>query len=278
MKNIDDIIKYLSGEMLPDKSRKFKKELSENAALRNEFESVSPVWEEIRKQLQLKDGPDSADREQLIAEILAEHDIQFYGTSTETKKETAFREKLSQSMIEAKKTEKPIRRISPRIYSMISLMAAAMVTALVIILNPAPDLNELSEAYYQPVSDPVFERVNATSRSGISSAMALFKQGNFKAALSLASEEMIKYPDVSEIHLLFALASYEAGDFTQAESHLITLLEGDNTEVSESARWYLSLVHIQTSNKEKARPYLEHLNSGESAYQRRANKLLKKMK
>ncbi len=130
--------------MLPDESEKFKKELSEDSTLRNEFESVSPIWDEIRNRLQLKDGPESKDREQLIAEILAEHDIQFYGTNTETKREIAFRKKLRKTMTEAEIPEIRKKRISPRIYSMISLMAAAMITALIFILNPAPDINELN--------------------------------------------------------------------------------------------------------------------------------------
>ena len=161
---------------------------------------------------------------------------------------------------------------------MISLMAAAMITALIFILNPAPDLSELTEAYYQPVSDPVFEKLSGTSRSDIKSAMALFKQGDHKAASTLAHKEMVEYPDLSEIQLLFALASYEAGDFALAESHLISLFEVDNIEIAESARWYLSLLYIQTGNTEKAKSGLIHLNSGDSPYKNRASKLLKVMR
>lgn len=277
MKNIDIIIKYLSGDMLPDQNDKFREEISINTELRNEFEFISSIWEEIQKQLQLKDGPDSKDRELLIAEILAEHDIHFYGTSADTKREIAFRKKLSQSMYENEKSEKQNRKLTPRIYSVISLMAAAMVAALVIILNPAPDLNELIDAYYRPVSDPVFEKVNGTTRSNMSSAMALFKQGNYKESSSLAYEEMKNNPEALEIQLLFALASYEAGDFSEAESQLLSLIEKDKKEIAEAANWYLSLLYIKTSNGKKSKSHLENLTSRENAYQKRAHKLVKLM-
>lgn len=278
MKNIDNIIKYLSGEMLPDENDRFRKEISENSGLRDEFESISSIWEEIRKQLLLKESPGSEDREQLIAEILAEHDIQFYGTKTETKKEEDFKKNLGQSMIESEKPEKVKKKLPPRIYSMISLMAAAMIISLIFILNPAPDINELTEAYYQPVSDPVFEKVNGTSRSGIGSAMALFDQGKYKAAQYVASEELIKYPDVLEIQLLYALASYEAGDLSTAKVRLLSLIKEDETDIADAAKWYLSLLFIQTDISSVAKPYLEDLNASENSYQIRAGKLLKKMK
>jgi len=278
MKNIDTIIKYLSEEMSSDESARFRKEISENTSLHDEFESISSIWEEIRKQLQLKESPGSEDREQLITEILAEHDIQFYGTKIETKKENNFKKNLAHSITESEKPEKIKTKHSPRIYSMISLMAAAMIISLIFILNPAPDIIDLTEAYYQPVSDPIFEKVNGTSRSGIGSAMALFEQDKYKAAQSAAYEEWIKYPNLPEIELLYALASYKAGDPSIAEVRLLSLIKGDETDIVDAAKWYFSILCIQTEKNDVAKPYLEDLKGNENPYQLRANKLLKKMK
>lgn len=277
MKHIDKIIKYLSGEMLPDESDRFKNDISKDSELRDEFESISSIWKEIQKHLQLKEGSGTENREELIAEILAEHDIEFYGTKAETKREEAFRNNLKKVMIEA---EKPVKKkkLSPRIYSMVSLMAAALITALVIIMNPAPDLDELTEAYYQPGSDPVFEKVSSTSRSDAGSAMALFIQGKYELSSSIAFQEITKNPDLPEMKLLYALSQYETGDFSEAESYLLTLIEEGNSETVRAANWYLALIYLKTDNNSKARSKLEKLISVNNPYQKRAGKLLKLMK
>lgn len=278
MKNIDNIIKYLSGEMTPEESEKFKKELSGNSELQSEFESVSAIWSEIRQHLQLKEKPDSAERELLIAEILAEHDVRLYGEKPETNKEKAFRKKLNQSMIDAEKPVTQKRKIPPRIYSMVSLMAAAVIAVMVMIVRPTPDIEELTLSYYQPATDQIFSDVSGASRSGVASAMALFKQGNYAAARSQAFEEMIKYPDISEIQILYALTCYESGNFSEAESHLLAIVDSKTGEAVASAKWYMSLLYLKTGDTGKAESVLEKLKSEDGNYQKKASKLLKKMK
>ena len=187
--------------MLPDENDLFLKEVSGKPELKNELESVSAIWKEIGLQLKLEEGPESMDREELIAEILAEHDVWVYGEKKETKKELAFKKNLQQAMSNAEKIEKPKKRILPKFNAFNSLIAAAATIAMVFFLLPNPDLVELTESYYQPMSDPIFETINNASRSGMPSAMEFFKRGSYEEAKTIALSEMEKYPDVIEIQL-----------------------------------------------------------------------------
>ncbi len=277
MKNIDKIIKYLSGELSPGESELFMKEVTESPELKGELDSVSAIWKEISKQLKLQDGPESSDREQLIAEILAEHDVRNYGKKKATKKEIAFKANLQQTMREAQKVEKPKRSISRRAYSLITLVAAAASIALVFILNPPSDLNELTDSYYHPASEPVFETINSASRSGMSSAMALFEQGSYKESIAIAKTEMEKYPEIIEIQLLYSLACFESGDLVLAESELleITLLQQSN--FYEIANWYLALIYLKSDMNQEATDLLLEIVKEKGKYSKGAKMLLRKM-
>lgn len=277
MKNIEKIIKYLSGEMLPDESKKFMQEVTGDVDFRSEFESVSLIWKELKNQLTLKDGPESTDREAFITEVLAEHDLQFYKQEPESKKELEFRKKLERVMNEIPESETKKRRFNPRILSMISMAAAAAIIAFVVILNPPPDLYELTGQYYQPSSDEVFESISSTSRSGVGSAMTFFKQGDFEKAQSLSFSEMQKYPDIGELRLLYALSCYELGDQKAAEANLNAITQRHEGGIDETARWYLALIQISVDMEQEANLILKDLIAAESSYQKQAQKLLRKI-
>ncbi len=278
MKNIEIIIKYLSGELLSEENDKFMKEVREDPELRHEFESVSSIWNEIKEQLTLKDGPGSLDREALIAEILAEHDVQFYKHEPESKKELDFREKMEEAMNESAAPKIKKRKINPRIISMISMAAAAAIIAFVVILNPPPDLYELTDQYYQPASDAVFESISNTSRSDVGSAMAQFRQGEYATARSISHDEMLKQPELPKIQLLYALSCYETGDLPEAETSLIEIARLYKDEIAETSNWYLALIYTRSNREVEAKLILEELAVDSGTYKKQAKMLLRKMK
>ncbi len=279
MNNIEKIIKYLSDEMHAEESDQFRKELSINSDFSMEYESISNIWKEFQKQLKLEDGPESMDREQLIAEVMAEHDIQFYKQDSVTKKELAFKRKLKQSMTDVQKTTvKEKSRPGPKLISMISLMAAASIAVMILVLSPSPDLGMLTNQYYHPTEDPIFEPFQNRSRSSNSSVMYLFRQGDYKAAKSMISDEMKKYPDFTELKLLYALSCYELDDFIEAEKNLLQIIETNEGVIAETSRWYLALLNLHNGNNNKASVYLETIKKSGETYKKEAKKLLRKMK
>jgi len=277
MNNIEKIIKYLSGDMSPAENDQFQKELSANTDLSVEYGKVSSVWKIIQKQLTQEDGPESMDRDMLLAEIMAEHDVQFHQPNGETKKDLAFRKKLRQIMTEEDKPVTVKKRTSPRVISMISLMAAASIAVMFLVFNPSPDIGMLTNQYYQPTEDPVFEALQNRSRSGISSAMYMFTQGDYKASKVMLSDEMQKYPDFTELRLLYALSCYESNDFTEAKNSLQQIIENDEGEITEISRWYLALLNLHSGNNVEAEKHLKVLKDNGNLYQKEARKLLRKM-
>lgn len=278
MKNIEKIIQYLSGEMLQDESEQFQKELSANPALLAEYETIAKIWKEFKKQLKLEESPDSKEREQLIAEIMAEHDVQFYKHDSETKKELAFKKKLRQSMINDQKPVKEKKRLGPRVISMVSLVAAAAITLMILILNPSPDLSMLTNQFYQPTEDPIFEPLQNRSRSDISSPMYLFTQGDYSAARLILMDAIKKYPDFTELKLLYALSCYESDDFVEAEINLWQIIETDSGEIAETSRWYLALLNLHSGENNEASLHLETIKENGEMYKKEAKKLLRKIK
>lgn len=278
MKNIETIIKYLSGEMLPEESKQFLLEASANLALKEELDSVTRIWNEIHKQLELRDGPGSIERELLVAEILAEHDLQFYKQETGTKQETQFRKKIEQTMTSSRESKKRHKKINTGIISMIGMAAAAAIIAFIVILNPPSDLYELSQEYYQPGSDEIFANINSSTRSTAGTAMAFFMQGEYEQAKQICSMEIGKYPDKPELQLLHALSCYESGELSTAEAELKRIIIDDTSKFSRASQWYLAIIYIQSDRKQDAKQVLESILDDAGSYHKQARKLLRKMK
>jgi anti-sigma factor RsiW len=55
MKRVEQMIKYLSGDLSPEESLAFERELSENPQLKEEFSNVSLAYSTISDQLKIQD-------------------------------------------------------------------------------------------------------------------------------------------------------------------------------------------------------------------------------
>ena len=276
MNNIDTIIKYLSGDLELLSRAEFEKALETIPDLAEEYRSILKIWQLTKKQLAIDDLPDSSEREELIATVLAAHDVEFYRNKAISKKEQELKDELDRIM--STETIKPtvVNKKPGRVIYRLSVMVAALAAILLITLLPGPDLNQLASTYYDPMDDPDLDFYALTSRSVTANGIFLFKEGEFQTARNFFESNLEEMIPMEE--LFYALSCYETGDQQKAISLLDGLTLSNEYAVSYKTKWYLSLIHIKTGDKQKAIKLLSEVQEDEGIYQRKSKKLLRKMK
>jgi anti-sigma factor RsiW len=131
MKRVDQIIRYLSGELTPEESRALERELPVNDKLREEFDLVSAAYRLIGDELRRRD-------------------------------EEAFKSSLREVMDRGMPLEdRGSGKRKQWWYFMIPL--AASIAALLVIFLPGRGHDKAYETFFNPASDPVILALNAYS-------------------------------------------------------------------------------------------------------------------
>jgi tetratricopeptide (TPR) repeat protein len=274
MSNIKNIIRYISDEMEREEHEQFRKQLSSDSVLMEEYRSVLRIWEMTKEKLTLTDLPDIAQREELIAAVIAEHDIATYGTGITSEKESAFQLKLKNIMSgqPSKKSRSPAKR-PWRLYGTAALLMAASIAFMVIII-PKTNLKNLAYSYYDPANDPLLELYTFQTRSQDIKAIGFLKEGRYEDART-NFENIISSGEDDEIILLFyAITCYETNEPGKAIELLEELSESSNDTVSYHAKWYLSLMYIMQDQKNRAQLSLEELAETDGWYRKKIKTLL----
>jgi hypothetical protein len=278
MSNIKKIIRYISGDMEREEQEQFRDLLSSDSVLMEEYRSVFRIWEMTKEKLTLTDLPDSEQRDELIAAVIAAYDISTYGTGTSSERESAFKSKLENIMSKppSKKNRSPAKK-HRTIYGAAALLMAAAIALMVIVFNPKSDLEELAISYYDPVNDPLLELYTLQTRSQEIKALNHFKEGNYEAArLSFENNLTSGRRDDDIISLFYAVTCYETGDPIRALELLEELSESSSDTVSYHAKWYLSLIYIMQDQKNKAQLSLEELAETAGRHRKKVKILLRK--
>ena len=95
--------------------------------------------------------------------------------------------------------------------------------------------------------------------------------------MAYCASELQKKPGKGILNLLFALSSYEAGDYQTAITELWDLSKLDELQLSEKGAWYLALIYIKSGKEDEAIPLLEKLVVQSSTYKKPAKRMLRKM-
>lgn len=278
MTHTDKIIQYLSGEMDQDEKQQFEKLLASDPDLEDEYRSVRSVWELTKEKLTLQELPDTESREAYIASVVAAHDIETYGNRKYTEEEKKLRDKIEEigSQVQPDSSLPKKRKIRPD-RGMILLLAAC-VALLLLVTWPDRGVSDLAASYYNPQKDVLIEQM--VSRTGGTEHKAIdhFRNGRFKAAKN-AYESMEQLPgDESVSRIFYAVSCFETGNTPRAVDLLEVMASESLPPLSVHAAWYLSLIHLQSGNREAALPYLVTLSNMEGMYQDKATRLIRKSK
>ena len=275
MNYVDQILKYLSGELPEDEREQFEKELLNNASLKLEYDQVKLI-EDTMKQMKRVPGESSSDREEFIREIVVEHDRNVYGGPPESREEF---ELISNIKKKSAASKKPVKRNRGSVIRMttIFISVAASITLLLVVIMQNPSSEALYSQFYQPGDDPTLTHLRESTRSNAQTGIALFFAGRYQQTLDyfrpfLNEEEIDPY-----IRLFYALACMEL----QCEEDLMPVLDDHllvtGGEIENSIIWYKSLYLLKKGASEKAKDQLINLTASKNPYTRNANRLLRKI-
>jgi len=230
MKRVDQIIRYLSGELTPEESRAFERELPVNEELREEYDLVSAAYRLIGDELRRRD-------------------------------EEAFRSKLREVM---DRGMPPAERGSGKRkswwYLLIPAAASVAVVLAITILNRGND--KIYEAFFDPARDPVILALNQETRGDSGSALAIYCQGNYQAAMEKAASALSQDPSDRLALLIRLLAALELNLEQEALVQVEAAGTGAEDLLGQSLTWYHALALVKSGQSMEASallgPLLEH--------------------
>ena len=283
MNKIEPIIKYLSGEMDQQEASRFDLLRSADPELEKTFQSIQKIWEITRENLMLEDLPEEKIRDQLIAEVIAQHDIEWYRNKKPSKKAETFRSSLEKAAVAADQQEN-IQDGRPRskwLQTSTILLAAACLVLLFLVLRPSTGLRELAVSYYDPAESELAAQYAFKTRSNEARALQFFRDRNFDAARYYFEIDMETIKKDPMARLFYGITCYETGDTEQAIAVLEPLarstISGSTEKASYHAKWYVSLILVNEGKTEKAIPFLIELSRTEGPFNKNSTRLLRKI-
>lgn len=275
MNTLETIIKYLSDDLDNQAMTDFKKQLEEDTGLREEFNFIKQIWHLLEKQLNIEDLPDTTNREELLASIIAEHDIKEFTSAVITKKEMQFKEEFAK-LIAINNNKEDRKKPNPgRSNYRLTLFIAAIAAILALVLIPSNDIYTLSSKFYNPSKDPDLEKTVLSSRGDFSNGLYYFKEGNYEAARRVF-EQNEEQRNADEA-FFYAIACFETGDFERAIALLEELGNTNDKSVSYKSKWYLALIYIKTGNTDQASKLISEIKNTGGIYHKQVHQLAKKL-
>jgi len=184
---------------------------------------------------------------------------------------------ISEKRITAER-KKGLKRSLPLYFS---LSAAAIIIAFVFlnILSPSYNPAKLFNSYYEPLNAvlPFTRSLNADQPDSYASAIEKYKLGDYQSAAIEFSNAMLKDNSAIIPRFYMGITQLELGNVDQA-INLLSEVSGSLGEYGKDARWYLGLAYLKTGEKGKASACFEILAQTPGFYQKRADKILRRLK
>lgn len=243
------IERYISGEMNDKELLWFSKELEGNEMLRQEVELRSKT-----------------------NKILARQDIlQLRGKLQEIELERA-------------------RRARVKVLGKASLRYAAAIAVLIIagggfLISTTTRLSgdQIVERYYAAYEPATTVRSlkpleNTAGSDYFQRAMDYYVMHDYKNAVLLFSKVLGNDPRYIESVFLGGVSSFEQKDYPEAGRSFHSVINDNNNNFIEDAKWYLSMCYLKTGEKGKATECLKTIKNSTSIYRKDASKILRKLK
>jgi TolA-binding protein len=162
-----------------------------------------------------------------------------------------------------------------------ALSAAAVLGAFMLIKSflPSSDPEKLFSSYYKPFEaiSPVTRSINNNLTDNYSLAIESYKTGHYQQAAIGFADELQKDPSAASPQFFLGLSQLALRNYDQA----INLLSGaanEQGEYGKEARWYLGLIYLKTTNKQKAAECFGVLAKSDGYYRDRSQEILRRLK
>ena len=249
MKTIDFshfIERYIAGEMGEDERQWFEKELNGNENLRQEVD--------LRKKTDL---------------VLKHQDL------------ISLRSKLSDLEKQRREKELSVSKSSRPAY----IRYAALITALILIGSVVlfkgkhTSGEEALNRYYKTYEPPTTQRSGLnTENADFSLAIEFYNTNDYANAALFFNKVVESNPKDMQSVLLSGVSNFEDKKYPDAKISFATVIDDNNNLFIETAKWYLALCYIKTSETDKAISQLEAITEEKGIYSTNARKILRKLK
>jgi hypothetical protein len=248
MKRVEQMIKYLSGDLSPEESLAFERELSENPELKEEFSDVSLAYNTISDQLRKQD-------------------------------EEVFTAALRAAMKKPVTLTKVNKNSSSRWWYPLMAVAASVAILLTIIGNPK-DSERLYSSSYHPSDDPVLITLEANTRgeAAFQNIVNLWQKKEFIQCISEAEKYLEDDPSDQYAMLFYLLSSMEMNQGEKALEGLEMRETDFGQTLGQALIWYKALALIRADEPSKAAALLTPLCEVPGPYKKDAYKLKKKLR
>ena len=172
------------------------------------------------------------------------------------------------------------RRNRVRNMVVISSVAAGLAIVLAVGIIPSNlDQDRLFDRYYAPLEASDYTQRGNDTQAYLDIALGInhYLEGNYGQSIdqfqNLAADPALQ----SEVDFYTGLSYLGLGQYSLAQSHLESVLEGDSRYQAE-ALWYLGLSYLKTENYDQANKVLAQLELYDGLYQNDAQSLRKKLR
>ena len=138
---------------------------------------------------------------------------------------------------------------------------------------------KLFEAYYKPYYNVYEDPARSSEATQVRrhKALMLYEKKEYKDAIVLFEEELLKSPDDTGLLFYNALAHIGARKTDEAIEMLQRVLNAKEKKYLEPAQWYLALALLQGKKSEEAKEILLSIQSLNNGYSERATHILQKL-
>jgi TolA-binding protein len=250
MNDLEQLIRYLDGELTEEQKILFQEQLKNNHALTDNLEII-----------------------QDINQILGDKQIATFEDNLKEVEHVLFRNS------EIKKERATSH------YSVGRRLAIAGAISLLIIgcayflffKTTASYTDELYAQYYSKLDANFFTRSDAPAKDDFIQAIQLYDAGDYKAAIMLFNKILTNDPSNNAVKLFLGICYSETQRFPNAIKILQGVIAQNDLTFGEHATWYLSLCYIKTKDIQHAKQTLKQLISSKSYYVEKASELLQKL-
>lgn len=174
--------------------------------------------------------------------------------------------------------KKPVNRSFRR---HVSLAAAAIIAALMLfkVLLPSPNPLILFDSFYKPFEavSPVTRNIDNIGRTDYSTAIVLYKAGNYPPALAGFDEALKADPEAVTPKFFAGLSHLALGKYEEAVKDLSVIADKPG-EYTKEAKWYLGLTYLKTGRVSEATACFEYLSKSGGFYGNVSEKILRRLK
>ncbi len=242
------MIKYLSGDLSPEESLAFERELTGNPQLKEEFSDVSLAYRMIGDQLRKQD-------------------------------EEAFSAALSAAMKKNGPVGSDRKKNNGRLWYLLMAVAASA-ALLVIIITRQQGTERLYSSWYKPSDDPVIMtlEMNLRGETAYQTIVKLWQDEDYTHCMSMAENQLSEDPFDQYAMLFYLLSSMETDEAAPALEMINKDEAGTSQPLGQALLWYKALALIKAGETSEAAALLTPLSKLPGPYQNHANKLKKKLK